>query len=214
MLDKTSIIARFLFKRKDFVLDVDFEIQSHGITVVHGVSGSGKTTLLRCIAGLERPEAGFLKVNGVVWQDGSQFLPTYKRSVGYVFQEDSLFPHLTAKGNILFGLSDRKQIPEDLSRIIAVLGIDHLLERKPCELSGGERQRVAIARAFAIRPDLLLLDEPLSSLDEDRKAEILPCIKRLCEMRGTPIVYITHDVSETVLLGAKRVNLSELLKHG
>lgn len=196
MRDKQSIYARFKIKRAGFILDVDLCMPGGGITVLQGNSGSGKTTILRCIAGLEKPDEGFLQVKGNLWQDDHLFLPTYKRPIGYVFQEDSLFEHLTAKENILFGCRERWHVPKDLVTLIEILGINHLLHRHPNELSGGERQRVAIARALAVKPDVLLMDEPLASLDSRRKAEILPYLEQIRDFNLMPIIYVTHDETE------------------
>jgi molybdate transport system ATP-binding protein len=212
MFDDLSIHARFKLKRSDFWLDVDLQMPGRGITVVQGRSGSGKTTILRCMAGLENADQGFLKINGRIWQDTHIFLPAHKRPIGYVFQEDRLFEHLTAKENMLFGCKNRSHVTADLVPLVDVLGINHLLDRYPSALSGGERQRVAIARALSVRPEVLLMDEPLSSLDTQRKAEILPYLKQIQDFNSAPIVYVTHDPSEAekladyvVMLEAGRV---------
>jgi molybdate transport system ATP-binding protein len=195
-----SIHARFKVKRPAFTLDVDLRLPGRGITVLQGSSGSGKTTFLRCMAGLEQPDEGVLQVNGQVWQSPKLFVPTYKRPIGYVFQEDSLFDHLTAKDNVLFGCRARTNIPDDLMPLIEILGISHLMKRYPEELSGGERQRVSIARALAVKPEVLLMDEPLSSLDSQRKSEILPYLERIRDINLLPIIYVTHDQTEAVRL--------------
>jgi len=164
-----SITARFRINYSTFQLDVDLNLPGSGVTVLFGHSGSGKTTLLRCIAGLQRAPHGFLEINGTVWQDSEHdvFLPTHKRALGYVFQEANLFPHLTVADNLQFGLKRiaKSSNPVDFQHILELLGIGHLLKRKPDRLSGGERQRVAIARALALNPEILLMDEPLASLD-------------------------------------------------
>lgn len=194
------IHARFLLNRPCFKLDVDLRLPGQGITVFQGASGSGKTTVLRCMAGLVQPDQGYFRVRDNIWQDDRRFLPTYKRPMGYVFQEDSLFAHLTAQSNILFGCANRKSIPVNLLPLIEVLGIGHLLHRFPAELSGGERQRVAIARALAVQPEILLMDEPLSSLDSQRKGEILPYLEQIKDLNLMPIVYVTHDHIEAARL--------------
>jgi molybdate transport system ATP-binding protein len=198
------IIARFQLNYGAFQLNVDLCLPGSGVTVLFGHSGSGKTTLLRCIAGLQHAPQGFLEINGKVWQDSGQgvFLPTHKRSLGYVFQEANLFPHLTVTGNLQFGL---KRIAKnsgtvDLQHILELLGIDHLLKRKPDGLSGGERQRVAIARALALNPEILLMDEPLASLDFKRKQEILPFLSRLNQELNIPVLYVTHSQQEVAQL--------------
>lgn len=200
MNHETMIHARFLLNRPGFNLDVDLQLPGQGISVLQGASGSGKTTVLRCMAGLEQADAGYLRVRGSVWQEARYFMPTYKRPIGYVFQEDSLFSHMTAQANILFGCANRTHMPEDLLPLIEVLGIRHLLQRYPGALSGGERQRVAIARALAVKPTILLMDEPLSSLDSNRKAEILPYLEQLRDLDLMPIVYVTHDHKEAARL--------------
>lgn len=209
MYGNDMIHARFLLNRPGFKLDVDLHFPGQGITVLQGSSGSGKTTVLRCLAGLEQADDAYLQVNGTVWQDERFFLPTYKRPIGYVFQEDSLFSHLTAQANLLFGCRDRKHISVDLRALIDILGIGHLLHRYPGELSGGERQRVAIARALAVKPDLLLMDEPLASLDSERKSEILPYLEQIRDLNRTPMIYVTHDATEAARLGSNLIVLQD-----
>jgi molybdate transport system ATP-binding protein len=182
-------------------LDFRFEVSlpGQGITVVTGPSGSGKTTFLRCLAGLTKAE-GFVSVNGNVWQDGRFFLPTHKRPLGYVFQEGALFPHLTVRQNLDYGAKRaKKRTPSlkkvDIARFIEILGISHLMDRRPDNLSGGERQRSALARALASCPAILFLDEPLSALDQERKNEIMPYLKSLKAL-DLPIVYVCHSKDE------------------
>ncbi|MEP1447990.1 MAG: molybdenum ABC transporter ATP-binding protein [Paraglaciecola sp.] len=185
-----------------FELNVDIEIPSQGVTAIFGESGSGKTTLLRCIAGLESNITGFLRVNGELWQDQKLCLATHKRSLGYVFQEAYLFEHLTALGNLQYAINRSVQ-PADsdfLEQVINVMGIKNNLSQLPEQLSGGERQRVAIARALLTQPKLLLMDEPLASLDTPRKLEILPYLERLRSSFNIPIVYVSHAVDEIVRL--------------
>ena len=196
-----AIHARFRMNFPSFTLDVDLRLPVRGVTALFGHSGSGKTTLLRCIAGLERA-TGRLSVNGEIWQDDGVFIPTHKRPLGYVFQEANLFPHLSVLGNLKYGMKrtagNRMQISLDQS--IELLGIGHLLERKPDRLSGGERQRVAIARALAVNPRVLLMDEPLAALDLARKREILPFLERLHDELEIPILYVTHAFDEVARL--------------
>src|SRR5512137_2584916 len=155
--DMDNIEARFRVDWPGFSLDVDLALPCRGVTALFGHSGSGKTTLLRCIAGLERTRQGRLSFKGETWQDDKTWLPTYKRPLGYVFQEASLFPHLTVLGNLRYGLKRSRQEQKiSLDHAIELLGIGPLLERKPDRLSGGERQRVAIARALAVSPSILL----------------------------------------------------------
>lgn len=198
------IQVRFQLDYGAFQLAVDLSLPGSGITVLFGHSGSGKTTLLRCIAGLEHASQGFLEINGKVWQDSEKglFLPTHKRWLGYVFQEANLFPHLSVAGNLRFGLRRIGKLsrPNDLQQILALLGIGHLLDRMPDNLSGGERQRVAIARALVLNPEVLLMDEPLASLDLKRKQEILPYLNRLHHETNIPILYVTHSQQEVAQL--------------
>lgn len=197
-----GIAARFRLERPGFTLDVDLTLPGRGVTALFGPSGSGKTSLLRLIAGLERVREGRLVMKGEVWQDGRRALPVHKRPLGYVFQEASLFPHLTARANLEYGLR-RAAEPLDgpaLAQLIDLLGIDHLLDRYPHALSGGERQRVAIARALAVRPRLLLMDEPLSALDHARKQEILPYLERLHDALDIPVLYVSHAADEVARL--------------
>ena len=200
--DAPAIQARFQLGWPGFSLDVDLDLPGRGVTALFGHSGSGKTTLLRCIAGLERAPAGRLLVNGQVWQDGDRFLPTYQRPLGYVFQEASLFPHLSIRRNLEFGM---KRVPAadrrvSLDQAIALLGIGPLLDRKPDRLSGGERQRVGMARALAVSPGLLLMDEPLAALDLARKQEILPYLERLHDELEIPVLYVSHAPDEVARL--------------
>lgn len=197
----SEIKAQFSVRLGDFSLDVDLQLPGQGVIALFGHSGSGKTTVLRSIAGLEH-FAGKLMVNGEVWQDGESFLPVHKRPIGYVFQEASLFSHLSVKQNLAFGL---KRTPEaerriELQQVVEWLGVEHLLSRKPQRLSGGERQRVAIARALLTSPRLLLMDEPLSALDTRSKADILPYLERLHDELSIPVIYVSHSPDEVARL--------------
>ncbi len=151
MSDPAGIDARFRGTLGRFALDARFEAPSRGVTGLFGPSGCGKTTLLRCIAGLQRLH-GFCRVGGAIWQDEISFRPPYLRPIGYVFQEASLFPHLTVMRNLLYGASDTGPAPIRFDAVIALLGLDPLLDRSPHHLSGGERQRVAIGRALLSQP--------------------------------------------------------------
>ncbi|WP_456406082.1 molybdenum ABC transporter ATP-binding protein, partial [Thiolapillus sp.] len=197
-----SIEVGLKLQQEDFSLDVDLSIPAGGISALFGPSGCGKTTLLRAIAGLERQARGTLRVNGMRWQDQGFFLPPHKRSLGYVFQEASLFPHLNVQHNLEYGLKrvangERKV---SLDSAIELLGIGQLLDRKPHQLSGGERQRVAIARALAVSPSLLLMDEPLAALDMVRKQEILPYLESLHSRLEIPVIYVSHSPDEVARL--------------
>ena len=194
-----------------FELDVGFACPGTGVTAVFGASGSGKTTLLRCIAGLQHVSDGYLRVKGETWHDKSRNLPVHKRSLGYVFQEASLFPHLTAAGNLDYARKrawpGARQV--DYAQIVELMGIGKLLSRRPQQLSGGERQRVAIARALLINPRLLLMDEPLASLDAARKREILPYLEALHDEFSLPILYVTHSLDEVARLADHLVLLEQ-----
>ncbi len=185
-----------------FMLDVDLNIPGQGVTAIFGHSGSGKTTLLRCIAGLQRDPSGFINVNGQSWQDKSHFLETHNRPLAYVFQEASLFSHLTAKGNLAYAMkrSGLNESSDLYHQTITLMGITSLLDRYPEQLSGGERQRVAIARAIVVNPQILLMDEPLASLDIARKQEILPYLEQLRTELDIPILFVSHSIDEVARL--------------
>jgi molybdate transport system ATP-binding protein len=205
-----GVRARFQVDWPGFRLDVDLALPGRGVTALFGHSGSGKTTLLRCIAGLERASPGHLAFNGEVWQDEKTWVPTYRRPLGYVFQEASLFPHLTVLGNLRFGMKRASaQQRVSLDQAVELLGIGHLLDRKPDRLSGGERQRVAIARALAVGPRILLMDEPLAALDFNRKQEILPYLERLHDELDIPVIYVSHAPNEVARLADHLVAMEE-----
>ncbi|MCL7943174.1 molybdenum ABC transporter ATP-binding protein [Marinobacter sp. ATCH36] len=197
----TGILARLSTGFERFQLDVDLALPGNGVTALFGHSGCGKTTLLRCIAGLQDCD-GQLSVNGDVWQADNSRLPVHKRPLAYVFQETSLFPHLSVSGNLNFGYrrtpsAQRRIHPQ---QVIDWLGLSHLLDRRPERLSGGERQRVAIARALLTSPRLLLMDEPLSALDQTSKRDILPYLETLRDTLDIPIVYVSHSATEVARL--------------
>jgi len=197
-----SIRARFRLTRPNFLLDVDAQFPLRGITALFGASGSGKTTLLRCIAGLERAP-GSLQVGDEIWQNKTTSVPTHRRALGYVFQEASLFPHLSVRANLEYGY---RRIPPverkvRLEQVVAWLGLDQLIGRHdPAQLSGGERQRVAIGRALLTSPRLLLMDEPLSALDNRSKQEILPYLEALHRELEIPVLYVSHALDEVARL--------------
>ena len=197
------IEAQLALARRGFALDVALALPEQGVTALFGPSGCGKTTLLRSLAGLERA-AGRVAIGAEVWQDDAagRFVPTHQREIGYVIQEAALFPHLDVRRNLAYGL--KRILPAGrrvaLDQVVSLLGIGHLLDRRPDTLSGGERQRVAIARALATSPKLLLMDEPLAALDAKRKAELLPYLDRLHEELGIPIVYVSHSIDEVARL--------------
>jgi molybdate transport system ATP-binding protein len=194
-----SITAAFRGTLGRFALDASFSVPATGVTGLFGPSGCGKTTVLRCIAGLQRLD-GFCAIDGDVWQNGDAFRPPHVRPIGYVFQEASLFPHLSVRRNLLYGAPRGKEPAQSdaiaFDEVLDLLGLTSLIERAPQNLSGGERQRVAIGRALLSQPKLLLMDEPLSALDRLTKDEILPFLERLHERLSLPVIYVTHDMSE------------------
>jgi molybdate transport system ATP-binding protein len=195
-----SLALDIAWSRADFQLQVECELPSRGITALFGRSGSGKTTVLRCIAGLERAARASVRFNGEVWQDQRQFVPTHRRPLGYVFQESSLFAHLNVRGNLEYGL---RRVPAAQRRIgfdqaVRYMGLESLLNHRSDQLSGGQRQRVAIARALLTSPQLLLMDEPLSSLDLASRGEILPHLERLRDELSIPIIYVSHEIGEVM----------------
>ncbi|WP_439860207.1 molybdenum ABC transporter ATP-binding protein [Pseudomonas sp. MBLB4136] len=207
------IEARFRVDHGDFSLDLDLRLPGRGISALFGPSGSGKTSCLRCFAGLERPAEGYLRVNGELWQDSARghFLAPHRRALGYVFQDANLFPHLSVRGNLEFGLKRiaAAQRRVQLEQAAELLGIAALLERMPARLSGGERQRVGIARALLTSPHLLLMDEPLASLDHKRKQEVLPYLERLHQELQIPILYVSHAPDEVARLADHLVVLEQ-----
>ena len=206
------IHARFDLSYPGFELHAEMQVFAHGVIALFGPSGSGKTTLLRCIAGLERTDSGVFQVKDEVWQEGAKFLPVHQRPLGYVFQEASLFPHLSVRQNLEYGL---KRIPPgrrkvQLEQVVDWLGLSRLIERdSPAGLSGGERQRVAIARALLTSPHLLLMDEPLSALDATSKRDILPYLERLHGELEIPVIYVSHSLDEVARLADQLVLIEQ-----
>ena len=183
----------------EFSISARFEAAS-GVTAVFGSSGSGKTTLINMIAGLITPDRGRIAVDDAVLFDSAAGIdvPVHQRHVGYVFQDGRLFPHLTIGSNLDYGrrMCGLKHDPNETDRIVSLLDIGHLLDRRTGKISGGERQRVAIGRALLMRPRLLLLDEPLASLDTARKREILPYLEKLRDESHIPMIYVSHHLAE------------------
>ena len=212
--------------RDEFSLRFDAELQLKGITAVFGPSGAGKTTLLRVVAGLEKGAVGRVALGDELWQDTDRrvMVPAHARHLGYVFQDGRLFPHLSVEGNLLFA-AERAQrrnrggrAPEadaritsetSMSAVVRALDLKNLLARKSDTLSGGEVQRVAMGRALLTAPRIMLLDEPLSALDLQRKAEIIPYVERLTGDFGVPVLYVTHNVDEVTRLASSMVLLAE-----
>jgi len=179
-----------------FVLDIAFYAPLQGVTALFGPSGCGKTSVLRSIAGLNRVE-GTIRIGADIWQREKFFLPTHKRPIGYVFQEASLFAHLSVRANLIFGMVKKKSSAEfGFDEVVSILGLENLIDHYPHHLSGGERQRVAIGRALLSDPHVLLMDEPLSALDQKMREEIMPFLMRLRRHLHLPIFYITHDMRE------------------
>ena len=201
-------------RRGEFELEAEFAASTPGVTALFGRSGSGKTTVINLIAGLLEPDRGRIAVDGIVLHDSDRgaSIPPQRRRIGYVFQDALLFPHLDVESNLRYG--QRRATPrgsrDELLEAAALLGLTDLLARRPHQLSGGERQRVSLGRALLSRPRLLLLDEPLSSLDAARRDELLPWFEALRDRQAIPIVYVSHEFEEVVRLASHVV----LLEHG
>lgn len=215
-----SVEVEIRHARGDFTLDVAFATAETGVTALTGPSGAGKTTIVDVIAGLVTPARGRVAVGGRILLDtraGIDLAPRHRR-VGYVFQDGRLFPHLSVRENLLFGWRrSPRPLPEaEIAALVDLLGLGPLLARRPATLSGGERQRVALGRALAMRPDVLLLDEPLAALDAARRAEILPRLERLRDEAEVPIVYVSHHVPEVTRLADRVVVLRDgrVVAHG
>jgi molybdate transport system ATP-binding protein len=193
-----------------FELAARFETEAR-VTALFGPSGAGKTTIINMIAGLLAPDRGRIMYRGKLLFDaaGKVNLPPHRRRFGYVFQDGRLFPHLTVRGNLEYGrrMYWLRRDAGELERVIGMLDIEHLAERRPGKLSGGERQRVAIGRALLMRPQLLLLDEPLASLDAARKAEIMPYLERLRDEAEVPMIYVTHQAEDARRLATTVVRI-------
>lgn len=204
--------VRFRGRLGAFLLDTMFQAPSRGVTALFGPSGSGKTTVLRCIAGLQRLEDGFFSIDGDIWQDRAVCKPTHRRPLGYVFQEASLFPHLSVRDNLLYGFrrAERRGCGGCIrfDDVVELLGLSRLLDRATVRLSGGERQRVAVGRALLAQPRLLLMDEPLAALDHFAKEEILPYLERLRDALEIPVIYVSHDLGEVERLADHLVLLA------
>ncbi|MFT4636029.1 MAG: molybdate transport system ATP-binding protein [Arenicella sp.] len=206
-----SLELKFKLAYGDFNLDIEQTLSSTGVTALYGPSGSGKTSVLRAIAGLDKLASGSVKFNQHIWQHGLTFLPTHQRALAYVFQEPSLFDHLSVKANVEYGF---KRVPPKQQLItpnyaIEALGLSGLLGRDTQTLSGGEKQRVAIARALCSNPILLLMDEPLSALDNTSKAEILPMLVALRDDFAIPIIYVSHSLNEVSRLADHLVLMNQ-----
>lgn len=196
----------------DLKLQAAFEAP-RGVTALFGPSGAGKTSLVNLIAGLTKPDKGRMVLDGTVLFDSSRKinLPPERRGVGYVFQDGRLFPHLNVKSNLLYGMRllppERRHL--DLDEVVELMGLSRLLKRRPATLSGGEKQRVAVGRALLTSPRLLLMDEPLASLDQARKQEVLPFLARLPKQLNMPIIYVSHSQPEVEFLADWVVRLRQ-----
>ena len=209
-MSEETLEIRLAHSFPGFRLDLDVAAPP-GLTALFGRSGAGKTTVVNAIAGLLTPQSGRIALGAQVLLDTERriSLPRHRRRVGYVFQEARLFPHLSVRRNLLFGrrFAPRAARGPGLDEVVSLLGIGHLLARAPVALSGGEAQRVAIGRALLSAPRLLLMDEPLAALDNERRAEILPYIERLRDSFGLPIVYVSHSVPEIARLATTIIAL-------
>jgi len=207
----STVEARLTIRRGGFELHADWTVPLPGVTAVFGRSGTGKTSLLRAIAGLDRHAGGFLRVGGECWQEGRVFVPAHRRRVGFVPQEASLFDHLGVKGNLEYGWrrTPSRERRFDLDSVIGWLDLEPLLARDVATLSGGERQRVAIGRALAASPKLLLLDEPLASLDEPGKRRILGALDTVAREADLPMVYVSHSPDEVARLADRLLLLGD-----
>ncbi len=196
----SDLELRFTKQLGETLMNIDLSIPSCGVTAIFGRSGAGKTSIINVIAGLIRPDEGHVRFNQRTLFDKAQYIdvPIHRRHIGYVFQESRLFPHYSVKGNLLYGV--KHVDTQELQKITTLLAIEHLLKRFPHQLSGGEKQRVAIGRALLSKPDILLMDEPLASLDLPRKQEVLPFLEQLAERVKLPIVYVSHSLEEVIRL--------------
>lgn len=207
-----NLEVRIVLATRAFTLDVAFHV-APGVTVLFGPSGSGKSRTLGCIAGIVRPDRGLIALGGDVWFDDAkgQELPIHERRAAYVFQSLALFPHMTAEQNVAYGVrgllaTDRKALAHDM---LAKMRVGHLAARKPHTFSGGEAQRVALARAFAMKPRVLLLDEPFSALDAGVKRELLTEVAEWLERERIPSILVTHHAEEASALGDQVVMLEK-----
>ncbi|MDP2715492.1 molybdenum ABC transporter ATP-binding protein [Rheinheimera sp.] len=199
-------------KRGAFTLELNNTLPLQGITALFGRSGCGKTTMLRAIAGLDRHAGAEVQCGAIVWQQGSLFMPVHQRRIGMAFQESSLLPHLSVEQNLLYGfkrLAKQTDIQLKPEQIIQLLELAPLLQQAPEQLSGGQRQRVALGRALLSQPQLLLLDEPLASLDQQSRSEILPFLQRIASQTGIPMLLVSHQLDDVVKLADHLVLMHE-----
>ncbi|WP_060981303.1 molybdenum ABC transporter ATP-binding protein ModC [Vibrio splendidus] len=196
----SALILQYQQQLGETFFDIDLELPSSGITAIFGRSGAGKTSLIDAISGLKQPDKGLISVSGTTLFDSQNGinLPTHKRNVGYVFQESRLFPHMKVAANLKYGMKGVDKA--HFEQIVSLLSLGSLLDRYPARLSGGEKQRVAIGRALLSKPSILLMDEPLASLDLPRKREVMPFLENLSESVQIPIIYVTHSLNEILRL--------------
>ncbi|MEL7452093.1 MAG: molybdenum ABC transporter ATP-binding protein [Pseudomonadota bacterium] len=210
-IEGLQIEAKLAFQ--GFALDIAATLSATGCSALYGPSGSGKSTLLRLIAGFQRPDAGRVALADRVWCDTAKgvFVPAHKRRIGYMFQDGHLFPHLTVEQNLAYAdrRCERRDLRHSIDEITAMFKLGALLKRAPVDLSGGERQRAALARTLLTRPDLLLLDEPLSALDQAHKSTILPYLEDLPTRFGVPVLYVTHSVEEVARLADETIHMAQ-----
>ena len=200
-------------QRGDFTLDVSIEVEAHGVVALFGRSGCGKSTLINVVAGLLRPDAAHIEIDGQLMEDtaGAVRVAPERRRIGYVFQDARLFPHFDVLGNLRYGARRVRDLPVRITteQVIALLGLQPLLARRVHQLSGGERQRVALGRALLAQPRLLLLDEPLASLDAARREEVLPYLEKLRDELAIPMLYVSHQFDEVLRLASHVVLLEQ-----
>ena len=206
-----NLSAGLPIRKGSFSLDVNFTMPLKGVTALFGPSGSGKTSIMRALAGLDRHPGARICFRDEVWQEGDYFLPPHRRDIGYVFQEACLLPHLNVRGNIEYGHaridSEKRRIEPE--RTVEFLGLQEYQHRKVSGLSGGERQRVAIARAIAVNPAILLMDEPLASLDDESRKTIMPCLEAIHREFAIPILYVSHNTAELGQLADRMLYLNK-----
>ncbi|MBZ9611797.1 molybdenum ABC transporter ATP-binding protein [Rheinheimera maricola] len=211
--ESAGLTLALTIQRGDFSLQINNTLPLQGVTALFGRSGCGKTTLLRAIAGLDRHAGATVQCGAAIWQQGSHFVPVHQRRIGMVFQESSLLPHLTVAQNLLYGFNRlAKHTPIQLQpeQVMQLLELTPLLQQAPEQLSGGQRQRVALGRALLSQPQLLLLDEPLASLDQQSRSEILPFLQRIASQTGIPMLLVSHQLDDVVKLADNLV----LMQHG
>lgn len=197
-------LSKYFVNAKDPAVDrVSFDLNIGEIMALVGPSGCGKTSTLRLIAGLDRPDCGWIRINGQLVQSDVVHVPVERRGVGMVFQDHALFPHLSVSDNVAFGLRGRKRsdVRERVGEMLALVGLESMVKRYPHELSGGERQRVALARALAPKPALILMDEPFSSLDSDLRSEVREQVRAILKRIQASVVFVTHDQDEALYIG-------------